>query len=211
MAKWLWAPAAARAELNDPVAGFGLGLIGMATLMASIVLKGWAPGLAPWLFGIGVVGGAALAAWVLGAAWQGGRGLDTITPLTILPTVGTAYTGALRPARSADPRSATLLWGPGLVTWILVDSLVLLRLMTHPLPVPLRATIASSSPRRRSAASPGSASRPARRTSSCTSSSATPSFRHSSCCGSTRGSGRSRSRSVRGRSRSAWRRSRARR
>ena len=34
-----------------------------------------------------------------------------------------------------------MLFGPGLVTWIVMDSLILLRLMTHPLPVPLRSTI----------------------------------------------------------------------
>lgn len=140
-AKWLWAPAAAGAELADPVASFALGLIPMATLMASVALQGYAPALAWWLFVIGATGGTLLSAWVIGAAWQGGRGLETITPLTILPTVGTAYTGALAASALGYKELATMMWGPGVVTWIVIDSLVLLRLMTHPLPVPLRASI----------------------------------------------------------------------
>lgn len=141
VAKWIYAPAAARAELDDPVQSFGLGLIAMATLMASIALRNYAPGLAWWIFVAGAVGGTLLAAWLIGGLWQGNRGLETFTPLTILPSVGTAYTGALAAGAFGYRELASMMWGPGLVTWIIMDSIVLYRLMVHGLPVPMRSTI----------------------------------------------------------------------
>ena len=141
LAKWIYARSAAVAEYADPVAAFGLGLIPMATLMASIALKSWSPGLAWWLFVAGIAGGVALTTSLLGRTWEGARGLETITPLTILPSVGTAYTGALAASVFGYAQVAAMLWGPGVVTWIVIDSLILLRLLTHGLPVPLRATI----------------------------------------------------------------------
>ncbi len=139
--KWLTVRSAARAELADPVASFALGLIPMATLITSVALQRYAPGLAWALFVLGIVGGTFLAALLVGSAWKGGRGLETITPLTVLPTAGTAFTGAMAASALGYTEVAMLLWGPGLISWIVIDSLVLLRLMQHPLPVPLRASI----------------------------------------------------------------------
>ena len=140
-AKWVYARPAAEAEFADPVASFGLGLIPMATLMASIGLQPLVPALAYWVLVAGVTGGVALTTWLIGGLWQGNRGLETVSPLTILPSVGTAYTGALAMSAFGYRETAALLWGPGLVTWLVMDSLILYRLMAHGLPVPLRATI----------------------------------------------------------------------
>ncbi len=140
-AKWIYAKQAARNEFDDPVMSFGLGLIPMATLMASIALRGYAPDLAWLIFVLGVIGGVLLAAWLIGGLWQGGRGLETVTPLIILPSVGTAYTGALAAGAFGYREVASLLWGPGVITWLIMDSLILYRMMSHGLPVPMRATI----------------------------------------------------------------------
>jgi tellurite resistance protein len=141
VAKWAWAPAAARSELADPALSFGLGLVAMATLMASIAIKDYAPGLAWWVFVMGAIGGTLLTAWLIGGLWQGGRALESITPLTILPSVGTAYTGALAAGAFGHRELAAMMWGPGVITWIIMDSLILYRLLSHGLPVPMRATI----------------------------------------------------------------------
>jgi tellurite resistance protein len=141
IAKWVWAPGAARAELADPALSFGLGLVAMATLMASIAIRDYAPGVAWWIFTAGAIGGTLLAAWLIGGLWQGGRGLETVTPLMILPAVGTAYTGALAASAFGYRELAATMWGPGVVTWLIMDSLILYRLMSHGLPVPMRASI----------------------------------------------------------------------
>jgi tellurite resistance protein len=140
-AKWIWLRPVAEAEFNDPALSFGLGLVPMATMMASIALKSYVPGLAWWVFAAGLTGGILLTVWLIGGLWQGGRGIETVTPLMILPSVGTAYTGALAATALGYREEAAMLFGPGLVTWILMDSLILWRLMTHPLPPPLRPTI----------------------------------------------------------------------
>lgn len=140
-AKWIYAGIAARAELDDPALSFGLGLVPMATLMASIALNAYAPELAWLLFILGVTSGVILTAWLIGGLWQGGRGLESVTPLMILPSVGTAYTGALAAGALGYREVAALLWGPGVITWLVMDSLILFRLMSLGLPVPMRATI----------------------------------------------------------------------
>ncbi len=140
-AKWISMRSVAKAELADPIQSFGLGLVPMATMMASIAINGYVPSLAWIVFVAGLVGGIALTVRLIGELWQGGRGIETVSPLMILPSVGTAYTGALAASALGYRELASLLWGPGLVTWMLMDSLVLLRLMMHPLPPPLRPTI----------------------------------------------------------------------
>ena len=140
-AKWMWATQAARAEVDNPALAFGLGLIPMATLMASIATRPYFPGAAWCIFFCGLTGGVLLTAWLIGGLWQGGRGLETVTPLMVLPSVGTAYTGALAAGAFGYREVAALLWGPGLITWIIMDSLILFRLMSLCLPLPLRATI----------------------------------------------------------------------
>ena len=140
-AKWIWRRPVAAAEFADPIQSFGLGLVPMATMMASIALGRYAPGLALTIFVAGLVAGIALTAWLIGGLWQGGRGLETVSPLMILPSVGTAYTGALAASALGYKELASLLWGPGLVTWILMDSVILLRMLMHPLPPPLRPTV----------------------------------------------------------------------
>lgn len=139
--KWMKAAAAARTELADPVASFALGLIPMATLMTSAALQRAAPDVAWWLLVLGLVGGGYLAARLMGDVWQGGRGLETITPLCVLPSVGVAFTGAIAAAGLGHTEVAAILWGTGLFVWIALDSAILLRLLQHPLPVPLRASI----------------------------------------------------------------------
>jgi tellurite resistance protein len=140
-AKWVNHRAAALTEFNDPVASFALGLLPMATLLASIGLKQVAPGVAWWLMAAGIVGGIALTAKLNGGLWQGDFKLEHMSPLTILPPVGTAYTGALAAAAFGHVEVATIMWGAGVVTWLVMDTLIIFRLLTHGLPLPLRASI----------------------------------------------------------------------
>lgn len=140
-AKWINHRAAALAEFNDPIASLGLGLVPMATLLASIGLKQVALPLAWWVMVAGLVSGVVLTAWLNGGLWQGNVKLEHLSPLSILPPVGTAYTGALALSAFGHTELASIFWGPGFITWLVMDSLIIFRLLTHGLPVPLRATI----------------------------------------------------------------------
>ena len=140
-AKWIGARQTARREAADPVMSFSIGLIAMATLLVSVALKPYAPSLAWWIFAIGLVAGLAFAVWLMGSAWQGARTVAATTPLMYLTPVGAGYLGAIGAGGFGHIELATMLWGTGAIAWLFIESAVLQRLMTEPMPVPLRATV----------------------------------------------------------------------
>ena len=63
-----------------------------------------------------------------------------MTPILLMPTVGGLFVGTLA-SEIAGPQLGLLLFGAGLVSWLVIESVVLHRLMRLALPPPLRATL----------------------------------------------------------------------
>lgn len=139
--KWLCARPAALGEIREPTMSFSIGLVPMASLLASLYLKPYAPELAWWIFAVAAVAGVLYTAWLTGGAWQGGRAIEATTPLVYLVPVGAGFLGAIAAGSFNHSDVAVMLWGAGAISWLVWESVVLQRLMTHSMPVGLRATI----------------------------------------------------------------------
>src|SRR5258706_6359061 len=84
-AKWIYARAAARQELEHPVQCCFVGLIGVATMLMSIAVLPYSRLAAQIAFGTGAAFALAFAVWRTGILWRGGRDAATTTPGLYLP------------------------------------------------------------------------------------------------------------------------------
>ncbi|MBK6870229.1 MAG: SLAC1 anion channel family protein [Kineosporiaceae bacterium] len=144
VAKWVRYPAAARAELRHPIRMAFVPTITIALLILATAGQDLVPQLARVAWWVGAVGHLALTIAVL-SAWFGRPdiGLTQVTPAWFIPIVGNVVTPLAAPALG----SIDLAWfafGVGLVFWIALLPLLLVRVLVHsdPLPQKLLPTLA---------------------------------------------------------------------
>lgn len=141
--RWL-NPASRRtvsAELLHPALGFFFALVPVATLIASLAIQPHLPALGYAMFLAGILGQIAFSAWGVGGLWQGGREAEATTPVLYMPTVGGGFVAAIGCGAFGEPEAGLLFLGVGLFSLVVMESIVVHRLMTHTLPVALRATL----------------------------------------------------------------------
>lgn len=143
-AKWIRHPAAARAELRHPIRMAFVPTITIALLILATAGQDLLPGPARVAWWAGAVGHLALTVAVL-SAWFGRPdiGLTQATPAWFIPIVGNVIT----PLAAPELGSIDLAWfafGVGLVFWIGLLPILLLRVLVHadPLPPKLLPTLA---------------------------------------------------------------------
>ena len=139
--KWARWHEAALAELRHPVQAFFVALVPVATLIAAIALAPHLPRIAWTMFALGVAGQVAFSAWGVGGLWQGGREAEATTPVLYMPTVGGGFVSAIACSTFGYPEAGLLFFGAGFLSMVVMESVILHRLMTHRLPVGLRATL----------------------------------------------------------------------
>ena len=139
--KWATSREEALAELRHPIQAFFVALVPVATLIASIAVAPYVPGTAWTMFVLGVVSQGMFSAWVVGGLWQGGRHTDATTPTLYMPTVGGCFVSAIACGSFGYPDAGVLFFGAGFLSLVVLESIVLHRLMTHTLPIALRATM----------------------------------------------------------------------
>jgi tellurite resistance protein len=139
--KWAHSPLAAISELRHPVQAFFVALVPVATLMASVALAPHLPVVAWVMFVAGVGGQVCFSAWGVGGLWQGGREAEATTPVLYMPTVGGGFVSAIACGTFGYPEAGLLFFGAGFLSMVVMESVILHRLMTHKLPVSLRATL----------------------------------------------------------------------
>jgi tellurite resistance protein len=113
----------------------------MTTMIVSIALRPYLPGVAWSLFLLAAAFQIGFTAWVTGYVWFGGRSLEMATPATYMPAVGGFFVSALTAGTFGHAELGILFWGAGFISWLVWESVVLHRLMTHTLPLNLRATL----------------------------------------------------------------------
>ncbi|MBL8931042.1 MAG: SLAC1 anion channel family protein [Kineosporiaceae bacterium] len=143
-AKWIRYPAAARAELRHPIRMAFVPTITIALLILATAGQDLLPGPARVAWWAGAVGHLALTVAVL-SAWFGRPdiGLTQMTPAWFIPIVGNVIT----PLAAPELGSIDLAWfafGVGLVFWIGLLPILLLRVLVHvdPMPAKLLPTLA---------------------------------------------------------------------
>ncbi len=139
--KWATSREEALAEFRHPIQAFFIALVPVATLIASIAVAPYLPAVASTMFALGIASQVAFSAWVVGALWQGGRHTDATTPTLYMPTVGGCFVSAIACGAFGYPEAGLLFFGAGFLSMVVLESIVLHRLMTHALPVGLRATM----------------------------------------------------------------------
>lgn len=140
--KWISAFDVALEESEHPVKCCFIGLGGVSAL---IIAQGALPYTrdGAWLLFIaGVAFTIGFGVWRTGLLWQGGREVDSNTPVLLLPVVAGGFVIAGTAGALGWHEWATLAFGAALFSWLAIESVVLHRLYTATaLPPPLRPTL----------------------------------------------------------------------
>ena len=139
--KWISHRAEARAELADPVFALLAALAPVTTLIAAVAIEPILPLAGLVLLIAGLVGVTLFAAWGIGGLWLGGRPPEAVTPVLYMPTVGGGLVAALACATFGWRDAGWMFFGAGLLSWMAMESVILVRLLALALPVDRRATL----------------------------------------------------------------------
>lgn len=130
--KWLVLREEAKQELAHPVQCCFVGLIGVSTMLAGLMIAPRSEVAAHVLFWAGALWTLLFAIWRTGALWRGGREATTTTPVLYLPTVAGCYVVAIVGASLGYTDVAQLAFGGGFFAWLAIESVLLNRLLTSP-------------------------------------------------------------------------------
>ncbi|WP_430231340.1 dicarboxylate transporter/tellurite-resistance protein TehA [Paraburkholderia tropica] len=140
--KWRIQREAAIAEWNHPIHSSLIALGPVSTMLASQAVLSWSRYVAITLFAVGVATQLGLGVALHGRLWQGGRRMETITPVVYLPTVAPSFVAAATSAAFGWPSLGALFFGAGMLAWLANESLILQSAAeAEPVAAPLRPTL----------------------------------------------------------------------
>ena len=147
VAGYLWQvsrrPGGWRRELTDPVLAPFVSLVPIVGMLLGIGLMPHAPAAGRWLFGVFAVVTVVLAGWMTGQWITGDLDLDKLHPGYVLPAVAGGLIASIGAAHAGWTGLAHAFMGVGVVSWLLIGSVILARLLVRPpLPRPLTPTLA---------------------------------------------------------------------
>ena len=132
-----------RTELHDPVFAPFTALIVIVPMFLGVALAGHARPAGELVFGIALAFTVAIGGWLTAAWIIADLQLGQWHPGYLLPTVGGGLIGSGGSAALGHRTVAMALFGYGVICWLTLGAIVLLRLVAAPaLPPPLRPTIA---------------------------------------------------------------------
>lgn len=131
-------------DLQDRTAGpFAALIVIVPILLATNGLAPYAPTAARLLVDLSIVLVVALGGWLTGLWMRSGTDIDRLHPGYFLPTVAGGLVASAGAATVGQRRLAEVLFGLGLVCWLILGSMILARLILRPpLPDPLAPTMA---------------------------------------------------------------------
>ncbi|GAA3708272.1 dicarboxylate transporter/tellurite-resistance protein TehA [Nonomuraea antimicrobica] len=136
-------PGGWRGELADPVLAPFVSLIPIVGMLLAIGLMPHAPTAGRWLFALFAAATIILAGWITGQWIVEGLDLDRFHSGYVLPAVAGGLIASIGAARAGWTAIAHAFMGIGLVSWLLIGSVILARLLFRPrLPAPLMPTLA---------------------------------------------------------------------
>ncbi|MET7419904.1 hypothetical protein [Dactylosporangium sp. NPDC005555] len=131
------------AELSHPALGPFVALIPIVGMLLAIGLMRHERAAGQWLFGVFAIVTIVLAGWLTGQWIAGGLDLDKLHPGYVLPAVAGGLIATIGAALAGWSGPARVLFGLGLVSWLVIESIVLARLCFRPpLPPQLQPTLA---------------------------------------------------------------------
>jgi tellurite resistance protein len=123
--------------LREPLAA----LLTMTSLLLSLVLRPYASSVASALFAVAALGQIALAIECAASCFRGARTPETITSALLMPTVGGLFILSLCTSTFVSSEVALPVFGAALVSWLVTESVVVMRLMNRELSPESRATL----------------------------------------------------------------------
>ena len=140
--KWIVARPAAMGEAKNPIAGGFIALVPLSGMIAALAAMPLLGAVARGLLWVEIFAQIAFALWFVGRLWTGGRAAEATTPVLYLPTVGGSFVAAMSLSTLGVADAATMAFGVGALSWIVIEALLWTRLLTQaPLPLPIRATL----------------------------------------------------------------------
>jgi tellurite resistance protein len=132
-----------RRELADPVLAPFVSLIPIVGMLLAIGLMPHEPAAGRWMFAIFAAVTVVLAGWMTGQWLVEDLDLDRLHSGYVLPAVAGGLIGSIGAARAGWTGIAHALMGLGVVSWLLIGSVIMARLLFRPrLPAPLTPTLA---------------------------------------------------------------------
>ncbi|MGI5239632.1 hypothetical protein [Dactylosporangium sp. CA-139066] len=136
-------PGGWRAELAHPIFGPFVSLIPIVGMLLAIGLLPASPDAGRWLLGLFTIVTIALAGWLTGQWVTAGIEPERLHPGYVLPAVAGGLIAAIGAAQAGWPGLAQTFFGFGLVSWLVLEAIIVARLyLRGPLPPPLRPTLA---------------------------------------------------------------------
>jgi tellurite resistance protein len=136
-------PGGWRAELADPVLGPFVSLIPIVGMLLAIGLMPHSLAAGRWLFAIFAAATTALAGWMTGQWIVEDLDLDKLHSGYVLPAVAGGLIASIGAALAGWTGLAHAFMGLGVLSWLLIGSLIMSRLLFRPpLPRPLTPTLA---------------------------------------------------------------------
>ncbi|GAA4244835.1 SLAC1 family transporter [Dactylosporangium darangshiense] len=136
-------PGGWHAELTHPVLAPFVSLIPIVGMLLSIGLMRHDRATGQWLFGVFAIVTVVLAGWMTGQWIAGGLDLDKLHPGYVLPAVAGGLIATIGASLAGWSGLARVFFGLGLVSWLVVESMILARLYFRPpLPPQLQPTLA---------------------------------------------------------------------
>lgn len=132
-----------RAQLMDPVHAPFTALVFIVPMMLGVTLAGHARGFGEAVFVVALIGTVLLGGWLTGEWIVADMRLAQWHPGYFLPTVAGGLIAAAGGATLGFRSLAYLMFGYGVICWLLLGTILLLRLFVEPaLPVALLPTVA---------------------------------------------------------------------
>jgi tellurite resistance protein len=136
-------PGGWRAELADPVLGPFVSLIPIVGMLLAIGLLPHAPAAGRWLFAVFAAITTVMAGWLTGQWIVEDLDLEKLHSGYVLPAVAGGLIAAIGAAAAGWSGLAHAFMGLGVVSWLLIGSVIMARLLFRPpLPRPLTPTLA---------------------------------------------------------------------
>lgn len=136
-------PGGWRRELTDPVLAPFLSLIPIIGMLLTIGLMPHAPAAGKWLFAVFAAATTILAGWITGQWIIEDLNLDRMHSGYVLPAVAGGLIASIGAALAGWTGLAHAFMGLGVVSWLLIGSVIIARLLFRPrLPAPLTPTLA---------------------------------------------------------------------
>jgi tellurite resistance protein len=136
-------PGGWRAELADPVMGPFVSLIPIVGMLLAIGLMPHSLAAGRWLFGVFAAATTLLAGWMTGQWIVEDLDVDKLHSGYVLPAVAGGLIASIGAAVAGWTGLAHAFMGLGVVSWLLIGSVILARLLLRPpLPRPLTPTLA---------------------------------------------------------------------